>query len=119
MTGASDNAAGFTISLYDKGTQTNVFLKNFGHATLVMPDRLVHDTGPDIVEDVPAGQYWLMSPWPITHPGQLQLQITNLAAVTANIQCMLGVATPNRPGSRDVGPVQIRAANAGVAGLRR
>lgn len=91
ITGMSDQAAGFSLQLYDEGAKRYV-------VSVYATDPLICGQGQAVTLFPPAppwhGPYILPSPLPILHPGNLVAQFTNLAIVQANIQCCFFFASP-------------------------
>jgi hypothetical protein len=85
--GFSDNAAGFKLQIFERGAKQYLFHRTFCFNTLVAPD-MRDPTGTSL----PFGPFFLSSPVAILHPGELTLEITNLATVQATIQVLLGIA---------------------------
>lgn len=92
MSGYSSDPAGFMVAINDKGSKVQMMEKTFIHSSLVL-GRESKDDG-TIGFDEPFGPFILPSPFCVLKPGQLQVQITNLATATANIQVLLGCAIP-------------------------
>lgn len=86
--GYSNQNEGFKYSLFDKGSKTYLVDKEFVHSGLDATD-----SQPDV--DVASSNIFHISPFVITAPGLLQVQITNLSGVDAVIQLFLEFAVPN------------------------
>jgi hypothetical protein len=78
----------------DKGSTTNIFYQNFINGLMLFANLPAQAS-----ENTPIGPHLFLSPWTVTRPGQIQVQLTNLSANVANIQIMLymavSVAEPN------------------------
>ena len=92
LTGSSSDPAGFKFSLSDKGSKLQLTEKTFIQSNLILGNEFPVSGG--LVEDNPFGPYLLKSPLVVMEPGQLQVQITNMAADTAIIQILIGIAVP-------------------------
>lgn len=88
ISGYCEQPDGFNISIMDKGSKTNLVSKDFAFRS-----HFAAVSGMNPSTD-PTGPYWLLSPYTLTNPGQLQVKITNLSGSTAIIQVVIGVATP-------------------------
>lgn len=89
--GYSDQTEGFSLSVMDKGSKTKIFSTGFAKSQLPI-------VGNGVVENVPIGPFYLTSPYPLTKPGQVQVQLTNLSSSTAIIQVLMNFAVKFNPG---------------------
>ena len=90
--GAIPDAAGFKLQLFDAGARTPLFLRSFAHQGPSTGE--MAPIAPGGVPQPVFGPGFLQSPLCICHPGQITAQITNMAAVAAEIQLMLVFAVP-------------------------
>lgn len=93
LTVFSDQAPGFKLRIYEKGSKSDIFGGQF----------CFHDICGSVMEagfpgatpvDTPFGPHFLLSPLIVLPPGSLQIEITNLAPDTATIQILLSCAIP-------------------------
>lgn len=92
LSGYSSDAAGFMFAISDKGSKVQMMEKAFIHSSVILGRESKEDG--TIGFDEPFGPFLIPSPFCVLKPGQLQIQITNLASVAANIQVTLGCAVP-------------------------
>lgn len=86
--GYCSNAAGFKFQIFDEGAKSYMYSRTWP---------IHYDvTGSEVATAgvVPFGPYILQSPMVILDPGLLTVEITNLAAMAANIQLLLCLAVP-------------------------
>lgn len=102
MTGWSQNKNQFTMRIFDKGAQADLYFKQFAWFPTVMSNmggRLQYNNGQEIFigdEDKPFGPYFFQAPLVILPPGVLQVQITNVSTIPA------GPPSPNPPNAMQV-----------------
>ena len=82
MTAWSGNGNQFTIRVFDKGAQTDMYQKQFAwYPTVVSNMEGTFNEGQAIIandKNKPYGPYFLRSPMIVLPPGVLQIQITNV-----------------------------------------
>lgn len=83
LTGWSGNANAFTLRIYDRGAQTDLFYRQFAWYPTVLSNM---QGGPNMGETIgqnmqnrPFSPYFFRSPLIVLPPGILQLQLTNVA----------------------------------------
>lgn len=99
LTGFASNFDQFTVRVYDKGAQTDLYFRQFGwFPTMIsnMQDQL--NNGFQTLQqdvDMPLSPYLFRSPLVILPPGQLQIQVTNVSVFNAiPVQLLFGFAVP-------------------------
>lgn len=96
VTGETDK--GMMVRIYDKGAKMETAINaQFIISTLNMggfPNTVNDASG--YANDLGGmqGQYWLKTPMVVLRPGSVQLEITNLSALSAHCQIMLNLAVP-------------------------
>lgn len=102
LTGWSGNDDQFTLRIYDKGAQTDLYFGQFAWFPVVVSNMTDNANNGDFIvagdEDKPFGPYFFRSPMIILPPGQLQIQVTNLSTPGSPglelVQLLFGVAVP-------------------------
>ena len=83
VTGWSANDNQFTVRIYDKGAQTDVYARQFGWFPSVISNMTGQSNNGEVILnndiDNPFGPYFFRDPLIILPPGVLQIQITNVA----------------------------------------
>jgi hypothetical protein len=85
LTGFSRNGGQYTLRIYDKGAQTDVYFRQFAwYPTVVGTMQLQWFAAGEFIQqqdrDIPFGPYFFRDPLIVLPPGQLQIQITNAEA---------------------------------------
>jgi hypothetical protein len=107
VTGSSGNDNQFTIRIYDKGAQTDLYFSQFAWFPVVLSNMTDNFNNGAVIKagdlDMPFGPYFFRSPLIVLPPGQLQVQVTNVAqpygtippaSLLNNIQILIGAAVP-------------------------
>jgi hypothetical protein len=130
VTGWSGNGNQFTLRIYDKGAQTDLYYGQFAwYPTVVSNMTGTFNAGVDILigdKDKPFGPYFFQSPLIIMPPGTLQIQVTNVSTPQQPppfgglgiIQMMLGIAVPKTTTTLDNRAVQHSKDPTGVTSLQ-
>lgn len=100
--GSSQTYNPFTLRIFDKGAQTDLYFKQFGWFPTVISDMDPQaNVSPYLVlynsnahPDLPFGPHFLESPFIILPPGVLQIQVTNVSTQILSIQMLLALAVP-------------------------
>lgn len=109
LTGWSGNANAFTLRIYDRGAQTDLFFGQFAwYPTVVSNMQGGPNEGFTITQNrqnVPFSPYLFRSPLIVLPPGILQLQLTNVARADSTAggiaQLLFSVAVPKSTVSMD------------------
>ena len=85
LNGYNENEGQFTLRIYDKGAQTDMYYGQFAwYPTVLGTMQNQFDTPGDFIllgdNDKPFGPYFFRAPWIVLPPGVLQIQITNASA---------------------------------------
>lgn len=88
LNGFNSNQGQFTLRIYDKGAQTDLYYGQFAwFPTVIGSMQQQFTTGGDFItvqdRDKPFGPYFFRAPWIVLPPGVLQIQVTN--AIPNNI----------------------------------
>lgn len=110
LAGFSANVNQFTVRIYDKGAQTDVYQKQFAWFPTVTGNMQgTFNEGIPLHQNEqnrPFGPYWFRDPLIILPPGVLQIQLTNVAPVNSQfgsgpgqalvnlVQMFFGIAVP-------------------------
>lgn len=106
LTGWSANANQFTLRIYDKGAQTDVYAKQFAWYPTVISNMTGQPLeGVNLLQndrDKPFGPYFFRDPLVVLPPGALQIQLTNVATgplltdepLLSQVQMFFNVAVP-------------------------
>jgi hypothetical protein len=103
MTGWSGNGNQFTLRIYDKGAQSDLYFRQFAWFPTVISNMTGTLNNGEVLlistKDKPFGPYFFRDPLIVLPPGVLQVQVTNastqpLVAGLGIIQMVLGVAVP-------------------------
>lgn len=104
MTAWSGNGNLFTVRIFDKGANTDLYYGQYAwYPTVVSNMTGSQNEGQFIVQgdqDIPFGPYFFRAPLPILAPGVLQIQLTNVQSLAGNppginqIQMLLAIAVP-------------------------
>lgn len=84
--------SGFKLQLYDAGAKTPLLIRSFAQHGTISGEMALATPGGTVQPYFGPG--FLQSPLVICEPGQITAQITNLAAVQAEIQLLLVFAVP-------------------------
>jgi hypothetical protein len=99
LSGFSANANQFTVRIYDKGAQTDVYQKQFAWFPTVIGNLQGTFNEGQILyqntQDVPFGPYIFRDPLIILPPGVLQIQLTNVAPNDTQFGVLPSEQTPN------------------------
>lgn len=82
LNGFNSNNGQFTLRIYDKGAQTDLYYGQFAwFPTVIGSMQQQFTTGGDFItvqdRDKPFGPYFFRAPWIVLPPGVLQIQVTN------------------------------------------
>lgn len=108
LTGFSRNSNQYTLRIYDKGAQTDVYYGQFAwYPTVIGNMQLQLNMGDFVLlrdQDKPFGPYLFRSPLIVLPPGVLQIQITNAQLqpdplVMQQLQLLFMVAVPKSTAS--------------------
>lgn len=105
LTGFNSNNGQFTVRIYDKGAQTDVYYGQFAwFPTVIGSMQQQFSAAGDFItvatRDVPFNPYFFRAPWIVLPPGVLQIQITNASPTpivsqpTQYVQMLFLVAIP-------------------------
>lgn len=105
LMGWNNNSAQFTLRIYDKGAQTDLYYGQFAwFPTVVGVGQGQVDSSADFIDistpNKPFGPYFFRAPWVIVPPGILQIQVTNANPTflpnfpTNQLQMLFLVAVP-------------------------
>lgn len=105
ITGFSDQPSGFKLRIYDKGAKADIIDRQFISSRNIASQ--MEGVFPGVTPaDTPFGPYMLISPFIVLNPGSLQIEITNLSLLAANIQILLGCAIPVTDRSINIKDIQ-------------
>ena len=106
LNGFNSNMGQFTLRIYDKGAQTDLYYGQFAwFPTVIGGMQQQITTGGDTINlsdvDKPFGPYFFRAPWIVLPPGVLQIQVTNALPIQVNpgstqefVQMLFLVAVP-------------------------
>ena len=102
LTGWSGNNNQFTLRIFDKGAQTDLYYGQFAwFPTVISNMESGNNMGQNLplyAPDQPFGPYFFRDPLIVLPPGVLNIQVTNVATSTSSgqgsIQMLFGVAVP-------------------------
>lgn len=85
LNGYNEAAGQFTLRIYDKGAQTDLYYGQFAwYPTVIGIMQNQFSEGAQILQadqDKPFGPYFFRAPWIVVPPGILQIQITNVGQI--------------------------------------
>ena len=105
LNGYNETEGQFTLRIYDKGAQTDLYYGQFAwYPTVLGTGQGQFDLPGDFIllgqENKPFGPYFFRAPWIVLPPGILQIQITNVSAAfdpvhpIQHVQLLFLVAVP-------------------------
>lgn len=106
ITGFSRNLDQFTLRIYDKGAQTDLYYRQFAWFPAVVSNMQEAINVGEVTilgeQDHPFGPYFFQTPLIVLPPGTLQIQLSNVGATVPpvppgfvqHVQFLLGVAVP-------------------------
>ena len=128
LTGFSRNLDQYTLRIYDKGAQTDLFYGQFAWyptviGTMQKQFSAVGDTISTQTLDIPFTAYWFRAPLIILPPGDLQIQLTNAApnfdptVPMQSVQLMFLVAAPKTTTTISTRKVQTATDQTGLSSI--
>ena len=129
LNGFSLNQNQYTLRIYDKGAQTDLYYGQFAWYPTVLGtmQEQFSAVGDSIVlgtQDVPFGPYWFRSPLIILPPGDLQIQLSNATPnfpppglPAQNVQLMFLVAAPKTTTTISTRKVQTATDQTGLSSI--
>ena len=103
LTAWSANNSQFSVRIFDKGAQTDLYFGQFAWSSTVASNMQDSPNNGQIVyqtsQNQPFGPYFFRDPLIVLPPGVLQVQLTNLSTTayqwaTPGIQLLFGMAVP-------------------------
>lgn len=124
ITGFSRNSNQYTLRMYDKGAQTDVYFKQFAWYPTVLSNMQDQFNMGDFIllrdQDKPFSPYIFRDPLIVLPPGQLQWQVTNVESdpnLPSYIQVLLSLAVPKSTVSMQTKKVATPSDDTGLATL--
>lgn len=128
VTGFSQNLEQYTLRIYDKGAQTDLFYGQFAwFPTVVGPMQKQFSAVGEIIStqtlDIPFTPYWFRAPLIILPPGDLQIQLSNAALTfdpevpVQRVQLMFLVAAPKTTTTMSTRKVQTATDQSGISSI--
>lgn len=125
LTGWNGNDNQFTLRIFDKGAQTDLYYGQFGWFPTVISNM---EGGINMGQplrisqrDIPYGPYYFRDPLIILPPGVLQIQVTNVSNLpnfgAGAMQMLFGLAVPKAPLSMQTQTVVTPNDQTGLASL--
>lgn len=128
LTGFSQNSGQYTLRIYDKGAQTDLYYGQFAwYPTVIGTMQEQFSAAGDFINlqtpDIPFGPYFFRAPLIVLPPGVLQIQITNAvtnpgtAPAMQRLQLLFLVAAPKNTVTLSTRKIQTATDQTGLQSL--